>query len=77
MNSCELISTITALAAVLAKGKTNEEIGFLAVVFTQLGDTLGTIAAHQAQCCPAPETSAPCLTDAQLPSNVAESNDHP
>lgn len=28
MNSCELISTITALAAVLAKGKTTEEISF-------------------------------------------------
>ncbi len=34
MNSCELISAITALAAVLAKGKTTEEISFLAVVLT-------------------------------------------
>lgn len=77
MNSCELISTITALAAVLAKGKTTEEISFLAVVFTQLGDTLGTIATHQAQCCPAPEASTPCLIDAPRPQNIAESNDHP
>ena len=62
MNSCELISAITALAAVFAKGKTTEEISFLAVVLTQLGDTLGTIAAHQAKCCPDLQA-----TDLQLP----------
>ena len=77
MNSCELISTITALAAVLAKGKTTEAISFLAVVFTQLGDTQGTIAIHQAQCCPVAEVSTPCLLDAPRPQNIAESNDHP
>ena len=52
MNSCELISAITALAAALAAGKTPGEISFLGVVFTQLGDTLATIAAQRELCGP-------------------------
>ena len=50
MNSCELISAITALAAVMAKGRTPDEITQLAVIFTQLGDTLATIAFQQGLC---------------------------
>lgn len=52
VNSCELISAITALAAALAVGKTPGEISFLGVVFTQLGDTLATIAAQRELCEP-------------------------
>ena len=46
----QLAATITALAAVLAEGRTTEEISLLAAILTQLGDTLATIAAQQAIC---------------------------
>lgn len=36
---------ITALALALAEGKSSEEVTLLGAAFTQLGDTLGTIAA--------------------------------
>ena len=58
MDPCELIASITALAAVLAKGRTADEITQLAVVFTQLGDTLATIA-FQKGLCAGPAPSAP------------------
>ena len=50
MNSCELVTTISALACCIAKGKSEEEILFLGSVFMQLGDTLTTIATHRALC---------------------------
>lgn len=40
-----LIASITATAALLAEGKTADEINLLGAVFNQLGDTLATIAA--------------------------------
>jgi len=39
-----LISSITALAAVMAQDKSTDEINLLGAIFTQLGDTLSTIA---------------------------------
>lgn len=46
MNSCELASFVTAIACSIAKCFSKEDTAILAVVFTQLGDTLGTIIAN-------------------------------
>ena len=43
MNSRELITFISTLACVISDCYTSEEIELMAVVFTQLGDTLSTI----------------------------------
>lgn len=45
-----LIAAVAALAAVLAEGRSNEELSLLAAVFTQLGDTLATIAVQREIC---------------------------
>lgn len=42
MDSCELITLITAIACALTKCCSEDELSILAVSFTQLGDTLGT-----------------------------------
>ena len=47
MTPLELTSTITAIANALACRLTSDEPALLAAVFTQLGDTLTTIAAIQ------------------------------
>ena len=52
MQSCEFAMTITALACNLAQGKTPDEIALYAAFFSQLGDTLATITAHQEFCAP-------------------------
>lgn len=44
MNSCQLTTSITAIANVIADKLTIEETTLLATVFVQLGDTLATIA---------------------------------
>ncbi|MBS5064940.1 MAG: hypothetical protein KHZ58_14310 [Hungatella hathewayi] len=54
MQSCEFVLSISALACAIAKDKTPEELGLMAAAFSQLGDTLATIAAQDALC--APET---------------------
>ncbi len=43
MDYAELTSLITALANVIAQNTSEEQLEILAVVFTQLGDTLTTI----------------------------------
>ncbi len=50
MQSCNLVLTISALACEITKNKTADEISLLATIFTQLGDTLATIAAQEAIC---------------------------
>ena len=45
MNSCEFVTFISVLASSIAKNKTEEEINILALLFTQLGDTLATLSA--------------------------------
>lgn len=42
--------TVTALASAIAENHTDEEIALLSALFTQLGDTLSTIAAKNAIC---------------------------
>ncbi len=52
MNACELTASITALANVIASHYDDDTLGILALILTQLGDTLATIAAQRAICCP-------------------------
>lgn len=51
MNPCELTASVTALANTLACGLSADEISLLGAVFTQLGDTLITIASQKSLCC--------------------------
>lgn len=50
MNTCELSVGISALANTIACQLSDEELSFIAAVFTQMGDTLAAIAAHRALC---------------------------
>ena len=50
MNSGEFTAALTALANALACGKTTDELNLLGVFFTQLGDTLVTIATLKSIC---------------------------
>lgn len=52
MQSCELVMSISALACCIAEGRSPEEIALISSIYSQLGDTLNTIAAHQALCQP-------------------------
>ncbi len=49
MTGEELVTFITALSIAIAKDKTIDELSLTAAIFTQLGDTLATIAARR-QC---------------------------
>ena len=46
----ELITLVTALAAAISDGKSENEITLLSLIFTQLGDTLATIAFQKSIC---------------------------
>ena len=50
MNPCALTASMTAIANSLAYGLTEDEINLLGAVFTQLGDTLITLATHKSIC---------------------------
>ena len=50
MQSCELTAAITAISNVLGNKLPTQELSLLGVIFTQLGDTLATIAAHRSFC---------------------------
>ena len=52
MNPCEFTAAITALANAVACNRTVEELNLLGVIFTQLGDTLTTIATQKSICGP-------------------------
>lgn len=45
MNSCAFVNFISLLACEIAKDKSQNELAILAAFFTQLGDTLSTLAA--------------------------------
>lgn len=55
MSGCELTAYITAVANAFAANATTEQLELMAVVFTQLGDTLATIAVTRSVCEPAPK----------------------
>lgn len=44
MEACELVSLISAISCYIGKNNTVEELEELSVIFSQLGDTLATIA---------------------------------
>lgn len=44
LNPCSFIQFISLLACEIAKDKSQDEISILAAFFTQLGDTLATLA---------------------------------
>lgn len=44
MPNCEFVTFISVLACSLAKDKSPEELAFMSAFFTQLGDTLATLA---------------------------------
>lgn len=50
MNSCGLTIGISVLANALADNLTDNELGLLSTVFSQLGDTLATILAQRVLC---------------------------
>lgn len=50
MNPCELTAAITAAANSIACQLDSDQLGLLAAVFTQLGDTLATIVAQRGIC---------------------------
>lgn len=47
MQSCELVILISTLACSIAKNKSIDELNLLSTVFSQLGDTLSTIATNE------------------------------
>ena len=50
MTALEITGAITALANLIAKDRTAEEVALVASILVQLGDTLATIAAAEAFC---------------------------
>ena len=50
MRSCELVTLITAIACSISQCYPSEELPVIAAIFTQLGDTLGTIIAQEEFC---------------------------
>ncbi|MCD8094969.1 MAG: hypothetical protein LUE12_02425 [Ruminococcus sp.] len=50
MNPCQLTVAVTAVANALAASLTDDELNAAAAVFTQLGDTLATIAVARSAC---------------------------
>ena len=47
MNSYQLTAYITALADMIAMQYSTDDLGMIALIFAQLGDTLATIAGYE------------------------------
>lgn len=50
MGTCELVTSITAIACTITKNYTKEEASLIAAALTQLGDTIATILSQQELC---------------------------
>ncbi|BCJ95977.1 hypothetical protein acsn021_35460 [Anaerocolumna cellulosilytica] len=50
MQSCELVTFVTAVACTMSQCYSEDELAVIAAVFTQLGDTLTTILAQEQLC---------------------------
>jgi hypothetical protein len=50
MNNCELAVSINALAIAIAKGKSTEEIRYIAAIIFQLASTLITLSSVPPEC---------------------------
>lgn len=48
MSSCELVNIVSMLSCLIVQNYSEAEIGLLAAIFTQLGDSLATILANEA-----------------------------
>ena len=48
MSSCEIVNLVSMLSCLIVQNYNNDEIGLLAAIFTQLGDSLATILANEA-----------------------------
>lgn len=44
MNGCEIVTLVSTLACIISQDKSAEELALLAAIFTQLGDSLVTLA---------------------------------
>lgn len=51
MNPCELSMNITVIANAIAENLSDDDLAITAAAFTQLGDTLATIATSRALYC--------------------------
>lgn len=60
MNACEITAAVTAIANTIAARFDNTELSLIGAVFTQLGDTLETIAA-QRELCKTDENKKSCV----------------
>ena len=75
INPGELTASITASANLIAKGLSEEELNLLAVIFTQLSDTLTTIATVRAlnkEICENNQNNAPNKDNTEETSSAAE-----
>jgi hypothetical protein len=50
MQSCELVTFVTAVACTISQCYSEDELAVIAAVFSQLGDTLETILAQEQLC---------------------------
>lgn len=50
MNPCEITALVTAFSNILAQNLTENELNLISAIFSQIGDTLDTIAAQKALC---------------------------
>lgn len=50
MSPEELVIFVSTISIAIAKDKSNEDLGVLSSVFSQIGDTLGTILAQREKC---------------------------
>lgn len=50
MDSCEFVTTISAIACIIAKNCSKEELPLIAASLTQLGDTLATMIVRDEFC---------------------------
>lgn len=74
MNSCEFVHLISSLACVIAQNTSEDELAILATFFTQLGDTLATIAATKSATKPC-STCSSSNTDSDTDSDKCNDTD--
>lgn len=64
MDACTLTASITAAANALACKLSDDELSLLGAVFTQLGDTMITIATQRSICCSRQDAANPSFREA-------------
>lgn len=50
MQSCEFVTFISSIACAISQTCSSEELSLIGAIFTQLGDTLTTLALHDEIC---------------------------